>query len=268
MGVERHARSTAIESYCRALKRKRIVGFNRITIWKDINAVPRDQHRCSRVRQRKTTFATTLQTVSYNVSAMLDAPLNGLPQSKGRWRISMLWTSLQKCATKCDWHLATSSAASNSTGIYCEQSWWPPELLSQVHQHQQYWRLGNSYHKTWIYMSRRTTSQRFSCLRTRIRHTYTCAELDKEQVSVMVTLKNRTGDKIDLIATTELHVVHTITQFHSTCVINYISYYRIICLYPEWTMRNKGFIRAAAGNRQIPRARVCYGLKWVDQIGI
>ena len=68
--------------------------------------------------------------------------------------------------------------------------------------------------------------------------------------TIVLTLKNRTGEKIDLIATTEPHVVHAITKFHSTCVMNYISYNGIVCLYPEWTMRNKGFVRAGVVDQQ------------------
>jgi hypothetical protein len=68
--------------------------------------------------------------------------------------------------------------------------------------------------------------------------------------TVVLTLKNGTGEKIDLIATTEPHIIHAITQFHSTCVMNYISYYGIVCLYPEWTMRNKGFVRARVVDQQ------------------
>lgn len=60
--------------------------------------------------------------------------------------------------------------------------------------------------------------------------------------TVTLTLKNDAGERIDLIATIEQHVIHTITQFHSTCVMNYIAYYGIVCLYPEWTMRKMGLV--------------------------
>ena len=73
--------------------------------------------------------------------------------------------------------------------------------------------------------------------------------------TVVLTLKNKTGDRIDLIATTEPHVVHAITQFHSTCVMNYISYYGIICLYPEWTMHRKGFVKGATDQQAIDKYR-------------
>jgi len=54
--------------------------------------------------------------------------------------------------------------------------------------------------------------------------------------TVTLTLKNRGREKIDLVATTEPHVVHAITRFHSTCVMNFITYYSIVCLYPEIRM--------------------------------
>ena len=68
--------------------------------------------------------------------------------------------------------------------------------------------------------------------------------------NVILTHKNQTGDKIDLIATTERHVVHAITQFHSTCVMNYIAYYGIVCLYPQWTMRKTGLVRTEWADQQ------------------
>ena len=52
----------------------------------------------------------------------------------------------------------------------------------------------------------------------------------------ILTLK-RDGERIDLIGTTEEHVLTAVTQFHSTAVMNYITFYGIVCLYPEWTMR-------------------------------
>jgi hypothetical protein len=64
------------------------------------------------------------------------------------------------------------------------------------------------------------------------------------KTSVTLTLRNAVGEKIDLVATTEQHVVHAVTQFHSTCVMNYIAYYGIVCLYPEWTMRKTAFVKA------------------------
>jgi hypothetical protein len=60
----------------------------------------------------------------------------------------------------------------------------------------------------------------------------------------LTALRNDAGEKVDLIATTEQHVIHAITQFHSTCVMNYIAYYGIVCLYPEWTMRKTALMKA------------------------
>ena len=60
---------------------------------------------------------------------------------------------------------------------------------------------------------------------------------------IVLTLKrDGEGEKIDLIGTTEVHVLTTITQFHSTAVMNYITSYGIVCLYPEWTMRRNGLV--------------------------
>jgi hypothetical protein len=68
--------------------------------------------------------------------------------------------------------------------------------------------------------------------------------------TVTLTLKNKGGERIDLIATTEPHVVHAITRFHSTCVMNYITYYGIVCLYLEWMMCGVGFMRNGKNDQQ------------------
>ena len=68
--------------------------------------------------------------------------------------------------------------------------------------------------------------------------------------TVTLSLKYNGGEKIDLIVTTESHVVHAITRFHSTCVMNYIAYYGIVCLYPHWTMRDIGFVRKGKVDQQ------------------
>ena len=64
---------------------------------------------------------------------------------------------------------------------------------------------------------------------------------------IIVTLKHDDGEKIDVIGTTD-RVLATITDFHSTVVMNYISSYGIVSLYPEWTMRKNGL----ANGRNIP----------------
>lgn len=64
----------------------------------------------------------------------------------------------------------------------------------------------------------------------------------------ILTLK-RDGEeqKIDLIRT-EVHILTAITRFHSTVVMNYIAFYGIVCLYPEWTMRRSGLVTVTGRN--------------------
>jgi len=38
------------------------------------------------------------------------------------------------------------------------------------------------------------------------------------------------------------HVIGTITQFHSTIVMNYVAFYGLVCLYLMWTMKNAGLV--------------------------
>ena len=60
---------------------------------------------------------------------------------------------------------------------------------------------------------------------------------------MILTLKYKNEDmKIDLITTTEEQVLNTITRFHSTVVMNYIAFYGIVCLYPDWTLRKIGLM--------------------------
>ena len=68
--------------------------------------------------------------------------------------------------------------------------------------------------------------------------------------TVALALENNTGEKIDLIATSEPHIVHAITKFHSTCVMNFIAYYGVVSLYPMWTMRKTALVRAGPINQQ------------------
>jgi hypothetical protein len=76
-----------------------------------------------------------------------------------------------------------------------------------------------------------------------------------KSTALILTLKNESGEKIDLIAVTEPHVVHAIKQFHSTCVMNFISYYGIVCMYPRWTMCKKGLVKASTEKQAIDKYR-------------
>lgn len=49
--------------------------------------------------------------------------------------------------------------------------------------------------------------------------------------TILTLKRNGEGEKIDLIGSTE-HVLTAITHFHSTAVMNYISFYGIVSLYP------------------------------------
>jgi len=75
--------------------------------------------------------------------------------------------------------------------------------------------------------------------------------------SVKLTLKDHKGNKIDLIVTTEPQVIHTITQFHSMCVMNYISYYGIVCMYPEWMMCKKALVKVSTQQQVVNKYRGC-----------
>jgi hypothetical protein len=42
----------------------------------------------------------------------------------------------------------------------------------------------------------------------------------------------------------ENHVVKLLTRFHSTLVMNYVSWFGLVVLYPEWTLKKCGLIIA------------------------
>ena len=63
--------------------------------------------------------------------------------------------------------------------------------------------------------------------------------------TITLNLESGAGEKVNLIATTESHVVHTISRFNTTCVMNFVSYYGVVCLYPEWTLRKASLVRVA-----------------------
>ena len=64
---------------------------------------------------------------------------------------------------------------------------------------------------------------------------------------IILTLKRDDREKIDVIGTTNC-VLATIMDFHSTVVMNYISSYGIVSLYPEWMMQKNGLVN----RRNIP----------------
>ena len=60
--------------------------------------------------------------------------------------------------------------------------------------------------------------------------------------AIQVFRSNSSSQHINVIICEGPHVLSTISRFHSTLVMNYVSHYGVICLYPLWTMMNMGFI--------------------------
>ena len=60
--------------------------------------------------------------------------------------------------------------------------------------------------------------------------------------SIQVLRNNDSSRSVNVIVCEGPHVLSTISRFHSTLVMNYISPYGVVCLYPLWTMMNMGFI--------------------------
>ena len=48
--------------------------------------------------------------------------------------------------------------------------------------------------------------------------------------------------EINVVIYREDNFVNHIAKFHSTIVMNYVSWYGLVCLYPNWTLQKKGLI--------------------------
>jgi len=65
-------------------------------------------------------------------------------------------------------------------------------------------------------------------------------EKDAAPVQRLVHLQSK--KEIKIVTILAQHVVQGITNFHSSLVMNYIAWYGIVSLYPEWTLAKKGLI--------------------------
>jgi len=68
---------------------------------------------------------------------------------------------------------------------------------------------------------------------------------DQQRLRLVVTkLVHQVSHKtINVITTTyHWHVIYCVVSFHSTLVMNYVAWYGIVSLYPEWTMNKAGLI--------------------------
>ena len=83
---------------------------------------------------------------------------------------------------------------------------------------------------------------------------------DQQCLRLIVTkLVHQASHKIiNVITTTHWHVIYCIVSFHSTLVMNYIAWYGIVSLYPQWTMNKAGLIV-----RNTPITRLCFK-KYLD----
>ncbi|KAG2133027.1 hypothetical protein DEU56DRAFT_757246 [Suillus clintonianus] len=66
-------------------------------------------------------------------------------------------------------------------------------------------------------------------------------QYDSSAITKIIKLEKR-GKKVDIIVTHWSCAIAPIIQFHTTCVMNYITSRSLVCLYPCWTCANEGFI--------------------------
>jgi len=69
-------------------------------------------------------------------------------------------------------------------------------------------------------------------------------------LSIKVLRSSDSSRRVNVIICEGPHVLSTISRFHSTLVMNYVSSYGVVCLYPLWTMMDMGFI-INRGNNQL-----------------
>ena len=69
-----------------------------------------------------------------------------------------------------------------------------------------------------------------------------CLAYERDTLVVLKLVHTEMGQEINIITVLDGHVVNGITQFHSTLVMNYIGWYGVVSLYPDWTMARKGLI--------------------------
>ena len=71
---------------------------------------------------------------------------------------------------------------------------------------------------------------------------------------IVVKLAHPVSQKtINIMTCLESHVIGMITAFHSTLVMNFVSWYGLVSLYPDWTLRSVGLII-----NDTPSTRVCF----------
>ena len=72
-------------------------------------------------------------------------------------------------------------------------------------------------------------------------------------IGIILDMHHRSSKlkKINIIVSLDSHIVTTITNFHSTVVMNFVAWYRLVCLYPHWTMKNVGLVNREYINYQI-----------------
>jgi len=59
---------------------------------------------------------------------------------------------------------------------------------------------------------------------------------------VFKLLHDQSSAEINVVIYRKDNFVHHIARFHSTVVMNYVSWYGLVCLYPAWTLQKKGLI--------------------------
>jgi len=62
---------------------------------------------------------------------------------------------------------------------------------------------------------------------------------------IIVKLTHPVSHKtVNVMSNLDSHVVKCITRFHSTVVMNYVSWFGLVVLYPEWTLQKRGLLLA------------------------
>jgi len=65
---------------------------------------------------------------------------------------------------------------------------------------------------------------------------------ERDALLVLKLVHTDSGKELNVVTVLAGHVVHGITGFHSTLVMNYVAWYGVVSLYPRWTSAKKGLI--------------------------
>jgi hypothetical protein len=63
-----------------------------------------------------------------------------------------------------------------------------------------------------------------------------------QNIIVVNLVHSVTHKAVNVMTSLDNHVVKAITRFHSTLVMNYVTWFGQVVLYPDWTLKKRGLV--------------------------